>query len=161
MFRNYLLVTLRSLRKNISCSFINISGLAIGIACSILIILWVADETSSDKFHPKADRLYQVYVNVDFDGQTNSWLTLPLPTYEALKTADAGIGNVALADWSIQHLLSVSETKRLNKFGRYASQEFLEMFQLSLLNCCYLPATRSSTSVYSSTIPAKNSGSSR
>ncbi|MEJ0031548.1 MAG: ABC transporter permease [Bacteroidota bacterium] len=132
MLRSYLLVTIRSLRKNGFYSFINISGLAIGITCSILIILWVADETSFDKFHPKADRLYQVYVNVDFDGQTNSWVTLPLPTYDALKTADASISNVALADWTNQHLLTVSE-KRLNKSGKYVSAEFLEMFQFPLI----------------------------
>jgi putative ABC transport system permease protein len=133
MIRNYLLVTLRSLRKNGFYSFINISGLAIGITCSILILLWVADETSFDKFHPKADRLYQAWVNIYFDGQTNSWVTLPLPTYEALKTADANITNVALVDWSYQHLLAVSEQKRLNKSGRYASEEFLEMFEFPLI----------------------------
>src|ERR1700754_3052531 len=107
MFRNYLLVTLRNLRKSKFYSFINISGLAIGITCSILIVLWVADETSFDKFHPKADRLYQVWVNAHFDGKINSWTSLPLPTYEALKTADASIARVTVTDWGGTHLLSV------------------------------------------------------
>jgi len=88
MLRNYLLVTFRNLLKNGTYSLINISGLALGITCSILIILWVADESSYDKFHPKADRLYQVRINSHFDGRINTWRSVPLPTYEAMKTAD-------------------------------------------------------------------------
>jgi hypothetical protein len=52
MLRNYFLVTLRTLLKNRLYSFINIAGLAIGITCSILIILWVADELSYDTVIP-------------------------------------------------------------------------------------------------------------
>ena len=73
MFKNYVLITVRNLFKNGFYSFINIAGLAIGITCSILILLWVADETSYDKFHPKADRLYQVWVKAFFDGKISSW----------------------------------------------------------------------------------------
>ena len=91
MFKNYFLVTIRNLRKNGFYSFINITGLSIGIACSILILLWVFDETSFDKFLPKYDRLYQVWVNAKFDGKISSWTSVPLPTYEAMKTADANI----------------------------------------------------------------------
>src|SRR5689334_4376622 len=99
MLRNYLLVTFRNLFRNGFYSVINISGLAIGIACSILILLWVTDELSYDKFHPKADRLYQVWVNAYFDGKINSWTSLPLPSYEELKTADANIVHSLVTDW--------------------------------------------------------------
>jgi putative ABC transport system permease protein len=133
MLRNYLLVTFRSLRKNGFYSFINISGLAIGITCSILIILWVADETSFDKFHPKADRLYQVWVNAHFDGRINSWTSVPLPTYEEMKNADANIAHALVTDWGGDHLLASSEDKRMNKRGFNVSEEFLEMFQFPLI----------------------------
>ena len=63
MFKNYFLITIRNLRKNGFYSFINITGLSIGITCSILILLWVFDETSFNKFLPKYDRLYQVWAN--------------------------------------------------------------------------------------------------
>src|SRR5689334_16287567 len=115
MLKNYFLVTFRNLVKNGFYSFINIAGLAIGITCSILIVLWVADETSYDKFHPKADRLYQVWVNAYFDGKVNSWTSVPLPTYEAMKTADANIAHATVMDWGGDHLLSVNDTKRINK----------------------------------------------
>ncbi|CAN5328628.1 ABC transporter permease [soil metagenome] len=131
MFRNYLLVTVRNLFKNKIYSFINISGLSIGIACSILILLWVFDELSFDRFHPKADRLYQVWINAAFDGKINTWNSLPLPTYEELKTVDSNIKNTAVTDWGGDHLLTVGD-QRLTKRGFYASEEFLTMFEFPL-----------------------------
>jgi putative ABC transport system permease protein len=133
MLRNYLIVTFRNLRKNGFYSFINIAGLAIGITCSILILLWVADETSFDKFHPKADRLYQVWVNAHFDGRVNSWTSVPLPTHEAMKPADANIVRSAVTDWGGDHLLGSTDDKRMNKRGFNVSEEFLEMFQFPLI----------------------------
>jgi putative ABC transport system permease protein len=133
MLKNYFVVTLRNLLRNGFYSVINISGLAIGITCSILILLWVADETSFDKFHPKADRLYQVWVNAYFDGKINSWTSVPLPTYEEMKTADANIKRALVTDWGYNHLLAVSEDKRITKRGYYVSEEFLEMFEFPLV----------------------------
>jgi ABC-type antimicrobial peptide transport system permease subunit len=132
MFRNYFIITIRNLFKNGFYSFINIAGLAIGITCSILILLWVADETSFDKFHPKADRLYQVWVRPQFDGKISSWRSVPLPTYEAFKTANSNIKRMLVTDWGGKHLLTVGEN-RLIKNGYYASEEFLEMFEFPLL----------------------------
>jgi putative ABC transport system permease protein len=131
MFRNYILVTFRNLFKNGFYSFINIAGLSIGITCSILILLWVADETSYDKFHPKADRLYQVWVRAFFDGKISSWTSVPLPTYEAFKTANSHIQRMTVTDWGGPHLLTAGEN-RLMKKAYYASEEFLEMFQFPL-----------------------------
>ncbi|MEQ1584742.1 MAG: ABC transporter permease [Cyclobacteriaceae bacterium] len=133
MFKNYFLVTVRNLFRNGFYSFINITGLAIGITCSILILLWVTDETSYDKFHPKADRLYQVWVKAHFDGKISSWTSVPLPTYEAFKTADSNIKRMLVTDWGGQHLLTVGEN-RLLKDGYWASEEFLEMFEFPLLS---------------------------
>ena len=132
MFKNYALITVRNLFKNGFYSFINITGLAIGITCSILILLWVADEKSFDKFHPKADRLYQVWVKAHFDGKISAWTSVPLPTYEAFKTADSNIKRMTVTDWGGDHLLTVNEN-RLTKKGYWASEEFLEMFEFPLL----------------------------
>ncbi|MBL7858545.1 MAG: ABC transporter permease [Cyclobacteriaceae bacterium] len=132
MFKNYVLITVRNLFKNGFYSFINIAGLAIGITCSILILLWVADEKSFDKFHPKADRLYQVWVKAHFDGKISSWTSVPLPTYEAFKTADSNIKRMVVTDWGGDHLLTVNEN-RLTKRGYWSSEEFLEMFEFPLV----------------------------
>jgi putative ABC transport system permease protein len=62
MLKNYLKLTFRNLLKHKVFSLINITGLAIGIACSILIILFVTSELSYDKFHHKAGRIYRLAV---------------------------------------------------------------------------------------------------
>jgi putative ABC transport system permease protein len=128
MFRNYFVVTIRNLIKNGFYSFINIAGLSIGISCTILIMLWVVDEMSFDKMHPKADRLYQVWVHAKFDGKISSWTSVPLPTYEGMKTADSNIKRALVMDWGGDHLLTVDE-KRIIKRGYWASEEFFEMFE--------------------------------
>jgi len=131
MLKNYLLTALRNFSKNKFYTFINIIGLSIGITCSILILLWVFDELTFDKFHPKSDRLYQVWVNSEYDNKINTWRSVPLPTYEGLKNADNNINRTASADWGGDHLLTVGE-KKLAMEGYYVSEEFLEMFEFPL-----------------------------
>ncbi len=59
MLKNYIKIALRNLRRNKLYSMLNITGLAIGITCCILIMLYVQDELSFDRFHEKADRIYR------------------------------------------------------------------------------------------------------
>ena len=127
MLKNFLKVTLRNLRRNSLYSFINISGLAIGISCSILILLWVEDETSYDTFIPKADRLHQVWLNAEFDGGTETWQSVPLPAYPAMKTAHAKIANSATVGWGGNRLIA-RDDQRIMQPGYFVSYEFLEMF---------------------------------
>ncbi|MBC7948090.1 MAG: ABC transporter permease [Chitinophagaceae bacterium] len=68
MIRNYLKVAWRNLVKNKVFSFINIAGLAIGLACFTLIGLYVADELSYDRYHTKASRIYRVDSDILFGG---------------------------------------------------------------------------------------------
>jgi len=58
MFKNYLKIAIRNISRHKTFSLINISGLAIGLACTILILLWVQDELSYDSFHKNADHIY-------------------------------------------------------------------------------------------------------
>lgn len=132
MLKNFLVVAIRNLHKNSFYSIINISGLAIGVMSTILILLWVKDEVSFDTFLPRADRLYQVYVNADFDGKVNTWRSVPLPTYEEMKIADSNITNSAVTGWGGDRLLKYEDT-RVMKRGYYVSEEFLDMFQFPLL----------------------------
>ena len=110
MLKNFFVVAVRNLFKSRLYSVINITGLSIGIVCSVLILLWVHDETSFDSFLPKAGRLYQVWVNAEFDGSITSWSSVPLPTYEEMKTADGNILNSVVTGWGSQHLLTVDDT---------------------------------------------------
>ncbi|MEO9853265.1 MAG: ABC transporter permease [Reichenbachiella sp.] len=132
MLKNFLKITLRNLFKNKLYSAINILGLSIGIVCSILIWLWVTDELSFDKFLPKYKRLSQVWVHATFDGKINTWQSIPLPTYEAMKTAHSSVVNSVVTGWGGERLLTVEDT-RLIKPGYYVSEEFLEMFEYPLI----------------------------
>lgn len=63
MFRHTLLISFRSFRRYKSTFFINLLGLASGLACTLLIYLWVTDELSTDRFHQNKEQLYQVLQN--------------------------------------------------------------------------------------------------
>ncbi len=60
MFKNYLTVAWRNLSRNKIYSFINIAGLSIGLACAMLIILYVKDEVSYDRFQSNANNIYRI-----------------------------------------------------------------------------------------------------
>ena len=68
MFKNYLKIAWRNIRKNKTFSIINITGLAIGLSCFLLIALYVMDELSYDKFYPNADRIYRINSDIKFGG---------------------------------------------------------------------------------------------
>ena len=132
MIRNYLLVTLRNLFKTRIYSFINVSGLAIGIASSILILLWVSDELSYDKFVPKHKKLYQLMINAHFNDKVNTWASVPLPAYEAMKSAHHQISNATVADWGGERLIVFNDKKLLRR-SYWVSKEFLTMFEFKYL----------------------------
>lgn len=60
MLKNYFKIALRNIAKHKGYAFINLSGLAVGLACFTIIMLYIHDELSYDKFHDGADRIYRV-----------------------------------------------------------------------------------------------------
>ena len=95
MIKNYIKTTLRSLLKNRSFSFLNIAGLAIGIACASLIFLWVQDEMMYNHNYAKRDLLYKVYENQTYNGKTSTFFGTPGPMWKAIKAEIPGIKNTA------------------------------------------------------------------
>ena len=86
MIKNYLKIALRNIGRNKVSSFINIAGLAIGIACVIFILFYVQDELRYDRFFKQADRIYQVNVEGNLGGQEFLSGTTPPPAGAALQT---------------------------------------------------------------------------
>ena len=84
MFKNYFKTALRNLSRFKGFSFINLAGLAIGMACCILIFLWVQDELSFDRFHDNSDSLHRVLMNPR--GTDSYWYHGPGPLGPALKS---------------------------------------------------------------------------
>src|SRR6478672_12307679 len=72
MFSNYLKTAWRNIFRNKGFASINIMGLALGLACSLMIMLWVNDEKSIDAFHKNSKYLYQVYERNYFDGKIDA-----------------------------------------------------------------------------------------
>lgn len=68
MLKNYFVIAWRNLLKNRTFSIINIAGLAVGLACFILIALYVVDELSYDRYHQKASRIYRINSDIRFGG---------------------------------------------------------------------------------------------
>jgi putative ABC transport system permease protein len=79
MIKNYLKIAIRSLLRNKVFSFINIAGLSIGLACCMLISLYVFDELSYDRFHEKADRIYRLDMSIKFGGTENDYAVSSAP----------------------------------------------------------------------------------
>jgi len=79
MLINYLKVTLRNLRKQRGFTFINVFGLATGLACCLLITLYVADELSYDRYNENADRIYRINGDVKFGGSESQGAQTPDP----------------------------------------------------------------------------------
>lgn len=84
MFNNYLKIALRNIFKHKGYSLINIVGLAIGMACCLLILLYVQDELSYDRYHENADRIYRVIEEVRLEGVGEESSSMPFPTGDTL-----------------------------------------------------------------------------
>ena len=77
MLRNYLKIAVRNMMRQKGYSIINISGLAIGMACCILILLYVADELSYDKFHENSERIFRINTISSIGTTTRHYATVP------------------------------------------------------------------------------------
>ena len=77
MLRNYLKIALRNIKRHKGYSFINIAGLAIGMACCILILLYVTDELSYDRFHVNKERIYRINAISSIGTTSRQYATVP------------------------------------------------------------------------------------
>jgi len=78
MFKNYITIALRNIKRHKGYSLINIIGLAVGMACCILITLWIIDELSCDRFHEDVDNIYQAMVHLE-KNTTQQFTNIPYP----------------------------------------------------------------------------------
>ncbi len=85
MLKNYATITWRNMKRHKTYSFINIAGLAVGLACCLLITLWILEERSYDRFHENCDRLFRVVVNLPSSGKMRKIVATPPPLGPGLK----------------------------------------------------------------------------
>ncbi len=128
MFLNYLKISVRNIRRHPLHSIINILGLAIGMTCTIMIMLWVQDELSYDKFHENADNLYRVVEDQKYSSQRMQVAVTPHPLAASLKKDYPEIINATRYFWSGLRNV-VYEDKKIDAFiGKTVDPSFLTMF---------------------------------
>jgi len=132
MLRNYLFIALRNLWKHKSFSAINLIGLALGVACTLLILLWVRDENSVDAFHSNSNRLYYVYERNYMGGKLQPWYWTQGPLWEQLKKEFPEVEQATAISWSSTNTFSVGE-KAIKESGYSAGADFFTMFSHPLL----------------------------
>ncbi len=132
MIKNYLKIAFRNLLKNKGFSFINILGLAVGMASAILIILWINYEVTYDQFHEKKDRIYEAWNKDTFSGKLQCWNTTPKIFARTAEKEFPEIEMVVRADWPNTRLFAVGE-KKVSTSGSAVDSNFLNVFSFPLL----------------------------
>lgn len=133
MLKNYFKIAWRNLWKNKAFSTINISGLALGLTCSILIFLWVKDEYNVDAFHENGNRIYAVVSREYVDKDVNGSYDTPGLLGEELKRV---MPEVELAcnflGWNEFFTFSSGE-KKMKLDGNFAGKDFFKIFSYPLI----------------------------
>jgi putative ABC transport system permease protein len=132
MIKNYLKVAWRNVTRSKTHSLIKLSGLAAGLVCSLLILLWVNDERSVDAFHRHKNRLFAVYQSL-YDGHNaNAGFGTPGPLADELKKTIPEVEYASGWGFGVQHMFK-SGDKLLKLDGNSAQADFFKMFGYPLL----------------------------
>ena len=136
MLKHHLLLIYRNFKRHKSSFFINLIGLSTGIACVLLIYLWVADELGVDKFHEKNNQLFQVMQNVQtpsgiitFESTPNQ---LALSLADEMPQVENAVSVFPPADQTYKGILSVDET-HVKARSKFADHDFFKIFSYPLL----------------------------
>ena len=134
MFRNYLITAIRSLFRQKGFSLINILGLAFGLACALLILLWVQDELSFDRFHEHAERLYRVEEDQYYSGEVYHVNVTPYPSGPVWKDEIPEIEDACRYQWPSGMLFTYGE-KAFYEGGCVAvDSTFFDLFNYEFLH---------------------------
>src|SRR2546430_952336 len=149
MLRSFLQLSLRNLfRKNRLFTFINIVGLAIGLACLFLISLFIYDEYHFDSYHTKADRIHRIMLDFSEEGNTVNWARTSAPIGQYLKGAYPEVEQVVrLRKNPGTDLLARDEIKFYEERVFFADSTLFDVFDITLLRGTAASALRDRNSV--------------
>ncbi|WP_347374461.1 ABC transporter permease [Aequorivita sp. Q41] len=132
MISNYFKIAYRNLLKYKGYTFINVFGLAIGITCASLILLWIEDEVNFDEAISEKGLVYAVPTNQKYDGEIRTFFqATPGPLAAVLKTEIPEIDKSARKR-DVNFLLSVAENA-VNSIGSYADEDLIDIFGLQFV----------------------------
>ncbi|MCK5369948.1 MAG: ABC transporter permease [Cyclobacteriaceae bacterium] len=133
MFRHTLLISLRNFKRYKSSFFINLIGLSSGLACSLLIYLWVVDELSIDKFHEHESRLFQVMEHQQYADEIMTTASTPGLLGETLMEEIPEIEYGATTGWIGNHTLSIEEHS-IKAEGFHVPVEYFNIFSYKIIH---------------------------
>src|SRR6218665_258242 len=132
MLENYFKIALRHIRKNKGFSLLNVFGLALGLTCAILILLWIEDEMSYNRSHAKYDHLYKVMENQYYEGKIYTFSSTPGLMAAAMKTDFPEVMYAGRMSWGERWLFSQKE-KAIYESGSYVDPDFFSMFSFGFI----------------------------
>ncbi|MBS1662340.1 MAG: ABC transporter permease, partial [Bacteroidetes bacterium] len=134
MIKNYLKIAWRNLTRNRVYSFINISGLALGMAVVLLIGSWMRGELTYNKVNPLHDRVAAVMQHSTHGSNIQTWWSMPIPLGDYLRKQYASdFEKVALSSGGGGHILKLEGGQPLNSNGMYAEPALPEIFSLKMI----------------------------
>lgn len=133
MLQHNIKLAFRNFKKDKSTFLINLVGLSTGLACTILIFMWVNDEINVDKFHANQNQIYQVLSNHDQNGQINTWRDNPAKLPETLMAEMPEVKDAVglMPTYDINGL--TFENNYLNAKGRFVGDNFFKIFSFDLI----------------------------
>ncbi|MCR9083065.1 MAG: ABC transporter permease, partial [Cyclobacteriaceae bacterium] len=132
MWKNYFKIAWRNIQRSKGYALINIFGLGIGMAASILILIWVQFELSVDRYHENSGRVYAVWRNSEMQGEIFTWDYTPAPYGPTLKEQYPEVEEVArITEWDPQ-LLTVGETSFYEE-STFTDPGFFKMFSFEVI----------------------------
>lgn len=135
MLKNYFKIAWRSLLKDKQFTILNVFGLSAGLACSLLIFLWVIDEISFDKFFKNDERLYKLMERHNFNGSFADVEESSAKLSEVVKQSIPEVqyaSAIAPARWFAQHTLSAKD-KNIKANVQYAERDYFNIFSFDLV----------------------------
>jgi putative ABC transport system permease protein len=133
MLKNYLKIAFRSMTGNKIFTFINIIGLAVGIACFITITIFILDEISYDKFHENADRIFRVYVDSNVGGKVSTNSKTAGAVGEILKKDFPEVANYTRIGYQGNHVLRYNDNISRESRIYTADSTYFEIFSFPLI----------------------------
>ncbi len=155
MIKNYLKIAIRNLSRQKVFSAINIIGLAIGLACGILLSLWIFDESNYDKFHENGKNIYRVLENQSYSSQNMQVAVTPAPMAEAMKDDFPEIERATRYNTGFVQTIEVGDEKFEERTGAFADEDFFEMFSFPVIKGSQDPLSDKNSIVLSESIAAK------
>lgn len=132
MLKNNLKIAWRNLTKNKGYSAINIGGLALGMAVTLIIGLWINDELTYNRYFQKKDRIAQVIQSQTFNGNTGTGPAIPLPLEPALRNEYGDkFKHITMSSWTQNHYIKVGE-KSISRTGNYMQPNAVELLNLEI-----------------------------